>query len=507
MSPSQRLDIKQSQSMVMTPQLQQSIKLLQMTSVELVHFLDQELEKNPFLEEADGEPDVSNEEKSSDRADNSAADESTLFESPEASPPQDKPLIEGEEQSDAWDDGTVSSAVYEGSETLSYANVGQGNGSASSISNAPTFDEYTESEKSLREHISDQIFLEIHDPIERMIALYLSEQLDENGYLCIELKEVAERLKCDKKLIEKVIESVQGFDPAGIFARDLSECLALQLKDRNHFDPAIELLLKNLDLVAEGNLKALQKRCDVSEEDVQDMIREVRTLNPKPATGFARDVVQIMQPDVFLRKHSEKGWIVELNSESLPRVLVNRRYYAEVENEVGKNEDGKKFLSEQLQTANWLTKALDQRANTILKVATEIVSQQDDFLKFGIQYLKPLVLTDIAKKIEMHESTVSRVINGKFMATHIGVFELKYFFSSSIASHHGGDDVSSRTVKFIIKELIDNEPDNKPFSDDTLVKMLADKGIKLARRTVTKYREALKIGSSVERRRAKKLSS
>lgn len=504
MAPSQRLDIRQSQSMVMTPQLQQSIKLLQMTTTELVSFLDQELEKNPFLDEDTPDNDTTDAEESAKQ--NDGADESTLFESPEAATPKDKPLVEGEDQSDVWDDGTVSSAVYEGEETLSYANIGSGMGGSSS-GNDVSFDEYTESEKSLREHIADQIFLEIHDPVHRMIALYLSEQLDESGYLSVDLNDVQKILKCEKAVLDHVVEMLQGFDPAGIFARNLSECLALQLKDRNHFDPAIDLLLKNLDLLAEGNLKALQKRCDVNEEDLHDMIREIRSLNPKPATGFARDVVQVMQPDIFLRKIPEQGWQVELNSDALPRVLVNLRYYAQIEHEISKEEDGKKFLSEQLQTANWLVKALDQRANTILKVATEIVAQQDEFLQYGIQYLKPLVLTDIAEKIEMHESTVSRVINGKFMATHIGVFELKYFFSSSIASHHGGEDVSSRTVKHIIKELIDNEPDNKPLSDDTLVKMLADKGIKLARRTVTKYREAMNIGSSVDRRRAKKLKS
>lgn len=504
MAPTQRLDIRQSQSMVMTPQLQQSIKLLQMTNIELVNYLDQELEKNPFLEEADSSEDASQEEVNTENV-KSDGDDSTLFDSAEAAPEKEKPLVEGEDQSDVWDDGAVSSAVYEGNETLSYANVGSGSSSHSSSETATSFDEYTESEVSLRDHIHDQIQIEIHDPAERIIALYLSEQLDESGYLTINMDEVAAKLRCKSSLIEKVIETLQGFDPSGIFARDLAECLAIQLKDRNHYDPAIELLLRNLDVLAEGNLKALQKRCDVSEEDLQDMIREIRTLNPKPALGFASDVVQVMQPDVFLRQHPENGWMVELNSEALPRVLVNQRYYAQVEKEASKEESGKKFLSEQLQTANWLVKALDQRAHTILKVTTEIVSQQDEFLRYGIQYLKPLVLTDIAQKIEMHESTVSRVINGKFMATHLGVFELKYFFSSSVNSHHGGEDVSSRTVKHIIKELIESEPDNKPYSDDTLVKMLTDKGIKLARRTVTKYREAMDIGSSVERRRAKKL--
>lgn len=505
MSISQRLNLKQSQSMVMTPQLQQSIKLLQLTTAELISYIDEELEKNPFLQEdgddadraADNGEDYTSQPEGKDT-------ETTLFETAQASHSEEAtPIVEGEDGSNVWDDGTVSSAVYEGNENLTYSGTTRRDNSFDN--NDSGLENIAGNGVSLREHIEDQINIEIESEAERIIALYLTDQLDESGYLTIDLEDARKSLQCNKKTIENVLKTLQGFDPAGIFARDLSECLALQLKDRNHFDPAIEMLLANLDLLAEGNFKALQRRCEVSEEDLQDMIKEVRALNPKPASGFMTDTVQIMQPDVFLKRSPDDGWIVEVNNEALPRLLVNRRYYAQVESQLNDDSNSKKYLSEQINTANWLIKALDQRANTILKVTTEIVAQQDKFLRHGIQYLKPLVLNDIAEKVEMHESTVSRVINGKFMATHIGVFELKYFFSSSVQSHGGGDDVSSKTVKHLIKELIDSEPSDKTYSDDTLVKLLSDKGINIARRTVMKYRESMGIGSSVERRRAKKL--
>jgi RNA polymerase sigma-54 factor len=311
-------------------------------------------------------------------------------------------------------------------------------------------------------------------------------------------------LQCDYQQIESVLKILQGFDPAGIFARDLAECLSLQLKEKNRLDPAMQMLLANLDLFAKRDFKSLCKICGVDEEDLSEMCDEIKALNPKPGNIFSSEHVQVLYPDVFLKKGEKGKWHLELNSEALPKVLVNRRYYSEVESQL-KDKESKKFLSEQYNTANWLVKALDQRANTILKVATEIVSQQDNFFRYGIHHIKPLVLSDIAQGIEMHESTVSRVINGKYIATHMGVYELKYFFSSSVSSSSGGEDVSSKRIKFMIKGLIDNENSKAILSDDKIAAMLKSTGVDVARRTVMKYREAMNIPSSVQRRRDKNL--
>jgi RNA polymerase sigma-54 factor len=476
------LHIKQSQTMVMTPQLQQSIKMLQLTSMDLLPYISQVMEENLFLDSGDGE---------------FAFDD---LETDLPPPPKSDSERELETAPEQWQDDEMSPAIYE-NESSNYAGVGKG-ASSDFSDNEYSLENISATAETLREHVTDQINIYFTDAAERLIAFHLADMLDESGYIISDLIPLSEVLKCDYSKIESVLNVLQGFDPAGIFARDLSECLTLQLKEKNRFDPAMQKLLENLDLFAKRDFKALGKICSVDEEDLIEMCDEIKSLNPKPGNIFSTENVQVLYPDVFLKKDVKGKWLVELNSEALPKVLVNRRYYAEIEARV-KDKESKKFLSEQYSNANWLVKALDQRANTILKVATEIVVQQDNFFRYGIHHIKPMVLADIAEAIEMHESTVSRVINGKYIATHMGVYELKYFFSSSVSGSDGGEDVSSKRIKFMIKSLIDNEKPAEILSDDKIAAMLKADGVEVARRTVMKYREAMGIGSSVQRRRMK----
>jgi len=302
-----------------------------------------------------------------------------------------------------------------------------------------------------------------------------------------------------------VLAILQGFDPPGVCARNLTECLAIQLKECNRFDPAMQALVAHLDLLAKRDLAALRRLCGIGDEDLTDMIGEIRKLNPKPGLAFGSVQMQPIVPDVFVRSGPDGGFVIELNSDTLPKVLVNQTYHAELA-KTAKNDKDKSYLADCLQTATWLMRALDQRAKTILKVSTEIVRQQDAFFLHGVQHLRPLNLKTIADAIAMHESTVSRVTANKYMATNRGIFELKYFFTSAIASADGGEAHSAEAVRHRIRQLIDAETPDYVLSDDTIVEKLRDVGIDIARRTVAKYREAMRIGSSVQRRREKQTS-
>ncbi|MCH8240805.1 MAG: RNA polymerase factor sigma-54 [Proteobacteria bacterium] len=341
--------------------------------------------------------------------------------------------------------------------------------------------------------------------VKRLIGTHLIDMIDEDGYARGDLAALAQRLGAPMELIEETLAILQNFEPAGVFARDLAECLTLQLKDRNRFDPAIESFIANLDLLAARDLAGLKRACDVSDEDLADMITEIRSLEPKPGLKFGKSSLQPVVPDVFVRQRPDGSWLVELNTDTLPKVLVNQAYYATVSRSSSLKKD-KIYLHDCLQNANWLVKSLDQRARTILKVAKEIVKQQDGFLVHGVQHLRPLNLKMVADAIEMHESTVSRVTSNKYMATSRGTFELKYFFTSAIASSRTGEAHSSEAVRHRIKHLIDNEAVSKILSDDKIVELLRLEGVDIARRTVAKYRESMRIPSSVQRRRDKKMA-
>ena len=363
---------------------------------------------------------------------------------------------------------------------------------------------FVAAELSLKDHLASQMQLALAAPIERLIAQHLIDHVDEAGYLDADIAEVAARLGAPVDLVERVLATVQCFDPAGVAARNLAECLTLQLKEQNRFDPQIEKLLANLDMLAAHNLAGLRRAVGVDMDELAEMVGELKRLNPKPGLKFGSEHVQPVVPDVHVRASKDGSWLVELNSETLPRVLVNRSYFTRVSKSATASRD-RDYLNECLQTANWLVRSLDQRARTILRVAEEIVRQQDGFFAHGVQHLRPLNLKTVADAISMHESTVSRVTSNKYMATPRGIFELKYFFTSAIACSGDGEAYSSEAIRHRIKQMIDAESTDGVLSDDKIVDKLQAGGVDIARRTVAKYREAMRIPSSVQRRREKRM--
>lgn len=500
-----RLDLKQSQQLVMTPQLQQAIKLLQMSNMELSGFIEEELERNPLLQR-----DESDHAPSAD--DQSASNDDLTKQNENAPALEDINLNQGDDHAgnnhdsidadidNQWSSDTPGDQVLPGSggDAGSYGNKG-----GSFEDNDFDWEQNLSESPSLRDHLSQQINLDLEDPAERLIGIQLIEYLDESGYFLAEASDIADSLSCTPDMVDQVLTKLQGLDPVGVFARNLSECLALQLIEKNRFDPAMEMLVANLDVLANRDFKTLLKLCQVDQEDLIDMVAEIQALDPRPALAFENVTAQPITPDILMRKGLNGTWLVELNSDNLPKILVDNSYYAEV-TQMGLDKESKHYISECYQNANWLVKSLHQRATTILKVSTEIVRQQDAFFKHGIEHLKPIVLRDIADVVELHESTVSRVTSNKYIATPRGIFELKYFFTSAINSADGGDAHSAESVKFKLKKLIDGEDPKKILSDDKLVSLLKAEGIDIARRTVAKYREALGIPSSVQRRREKK---
>jgi RNA polymerase sigma-54 factor len=500
MALSTRLEMRQGQQLVMTPQLQQAIKLLQLSNLELSEFVDLELERNPLLEREEQTAPAKAADDSSE-AGGEAVDDSWLD--------LRKPVEDHAGGLDA-DFGNVFQDPSPGEPDASGAQSGMSWASVTqrmhnNIGDDGDFESNAVGEISLRTHLSEQVPLTLQNPVERLIGQYLIDLIDEAGYIPPNIDSLAERLGAPLELVEGVLAKLQTLDPPGIFARSLAECLTLQLKEQNRFDPLMARLLENLDLLANRNLSALKKAVGVDLDELADMVQEIKRLNPKPGLKFGSVQLQPVVPDVLVRAASDGGWHVELNSDTLPRVLINRNYYTRISKSAANVKD-KDYILECLQTANWLVKSLDQRARTILRVAEQIVRQQDAFFMHGVQHLRPLNLKTIAEAISMHESTVSRVTSNKYIATPRGIFELKYFFTSSIASSHDGESHSSESVRFRIKQLIDGERIDDVLSDDQLVDKLKGDGIDIARRTVAKYREALRIPSSVQRRRDKRLT-
>ena len=492
---SQRLELRQTQALVMTPQLQQAIKMLQLSNLELADYVDAEIEQNPLLErgEAEGE----------DGGHPGEANGASLNGSAEPAPPAavrtDFP--DGGEQ---WD----ASAGTEGDGKADYGGDAQpwrSRNGAIDIDDLPGLDQAAARPRTLREHLLEQIGADLPNQADRVIAAYLLDQIDETGYLRGEIADAAARLGCSPKRIEPVIARLQELDPPGVFARDLPECLALQLRDRNRLDPAMQTLLDNLPLLAARNTPALLRLCQVDADDLAEMIGEIKSLDPRPGLAFDPPQAQPIVPDILMRTQPDGGWMIELNAETLPRVLVNNRYYARV-SRVARSKGEREYIADRMQAANWLVKSLHQRATTILKVASEIVEQQDGFFRRGVQSLRPLILRDIADAIGMHESTVSRVTSNKYIATPRGLFELKYFFTSAIAASRGGEAHSAEAVRFRIRHMIDREAADTTLSDERIVELLQAEGVDIARRTVAKYREAMRIPSSVQRRREKQLA-
>jgi RNA polymerase sigma-54 factor len=481
-----RLEMRQGQALVMTPQLQQAIKLLQLSNVELQEFVEGELERNPLLEREEGSAEA---KKSDDGGDAQALE----FDSGMA--PAEAALdVSVADMAPDLSANELSEAGAAPLQDWSKASSGK------SFDDMPGIEETLASDKTLSEHLDAQLTEAGLSPMERMIGGVLIDAVDDWGYMRADVLEIAHRIGASDADVLHVLHVMQGFEPTGVMARDIPECLTLQLKERGRFDPAMETLIANLDLLAKGHFDRLMTLCGVDREDLSDMIAEVRALTPKPGAGFGGGAVQSVAPDVYIKQAPDGMWLVELNTDTMPRVLMNQRYYATV-SKTAKREEDKAFLTECAANASWLVKSLDQRAKTILKVAREIVRQQDGFFANGVAHLRPLNLKTVAAAIEMHESTVSRVTSNKYLSCARGVFELKYFFTASINAADGGESHSAEAVRYQIKGLIDGETPVEILSDDRIVEILREKGIDIARRTVAKYRESLRIPSSVERKR------
>ena len=492
-----RLDLRQSQSLVMTPQLQQAIKLLALSNLEIEAFIGDALDANPLLEVGEAAP------IEAVPPDDPEARRTTLESSPvdqligEGRGEEDRPLDLDRAALDRerdTGDGERGGGEWGGEQRIAVGEAG------------PDIGERADSEKTLAEHLHAQLGPSARDPQQAFIARFLIDQLDEAGYLREPLRETAATIGVPLAEAEAALALVQSLDPTGVGARSLGECLALQAQEADRYDPCMAKLLDNLELLGRGELPRLKRMCGVDDEDFADMLAELRGYDPKPGLRFARGGGEPVTPDILITPATEgAGWDVALNQATLPKLIINRSYYVEMRSACD-DKAARGWLSEKLADASWMVKALDQRAKTILKVASELVKQQDAFFRHGVSQLKPLTLRTVADAIAMHESTVSRVTSNKYLTCERGTFELKYFFTSGVGAVDGEGGASASAVKAAIKTLIDAEDVKAILSDDTLVDLLKAKGFDLARRTVAKYREAIGLGSSVQRRRAKMLA-
>ncbi|HHN67912.1 MAG TPA: RNA polymerase sigma-54 factor [Thermopetrobacter sp.] len=508
----QKLEMRQGQSLVMTPQLQQAIRLLQMSNIELQAFVEAELERNPLLERTDldepenrrREPDTAPPGEETPRAVDTPDLDTALGDGGGASQMEaldaDADVLYDDTPADLPQPETPAAPRPD----MAWQGGGAGRGPAGPADGeGRTLEETVGRVATLAEHLQEQLPLVLSDPPERLIGHYLIGMLDEAGYLREPLTEIAARLGTSVDQVERVLEKMQGLDPPGVFARDLGECLKLQLREQGLLDAPMERLIDHLELLAKRDFAKLARRCGIDREELPQKLALIQRLNPRPGGVIGPLTVQPVVPDVFVRATAEGGWAVELNGETLPKVLVNNQYYATVAASARREED-REYISDCLASANWLVKSLDQRARTILVVSREIVRRQDAFLRQGVDALRPLTLKDVSEAVNMHESTISRVTSNKYMATPRGLFEMKYFFTTAIATSDG-DSVSAEAVRHKIRRLIDAETPESVLSDDRIVDILREQGVEIARRTVAKYREAMGIPSSVQRRREKKL--
>ncbi|MBB4038799.1 RNA polymerase sigma-54 factor [Microvirga flocculans] len=472
MSAMPRLELRQGQSLTMTPQLVQSIKLLQLSHAELAAYVAAELERNPLLQEGEI------------RADAPVSSLADFLRAKEKAQAAGARMIPGPPPS-RGEPGAASTGHATGA---GHGEIGR------------EMEDTLARAASLTEHLEAQLDLATADPRLRAVGRHLIHSLDEAGYLTEDLAAIAQRLKVGREDVETALSLIQTFEPSGVGARHLAECLAIQLKDRDRLDPAMQVLLDHLHLVARQDFAALQKLCGVDREDLAGMLAELRRLEPKPGLAFTPAAIDVLVPDVLIRPLPDGGLSVELNPETLPRILLNRSYYAEVAKALRKAED-KSFLSECFQAASWLTRSLDQRAGTILKVATEIARQQENFFREGVAALRPLTLKSVAEAIGMHESTVSRVTANKAIGTERGTYPMKFFFGAAT----GEGAHSAKAVRHRIKQLIEAENPDGVLSDEAIAQKLKSEGIQVARRTVAKYREALRIPSSADRKRKRKV--
>jgi RNA polymerase sigma-54 factor len=479
----------------MTPQLRQAIKLLQYSNIQVASFVDEELERNPLLERDDRSELPETERAAPDQIPARVSETTDVAQlaggdtlPTEAAAPLDADLGE------TYDPGGVADGAPPS------MSIGGHGGGRDFDTDDRGIDDLADARRPLRDYLGEQLRLSIEDPVDRMIGAHLIALLCPAGRLTAEPSAIASAMAIPLERVEAVRTRMMQFDPAGLFARSLKECLAAQLAERNRLDPAMATLLDNLDLLARRDLRRLITLCGVDADDLTDMIAEIRALDPKPAASYEAVPAQLVVPDILLRPSPSDGWLIELNPDTMPRLLVNERFYARVAPRAQKQD--RVFLAEHLASANWLVRSLQQRAQTILKVAAEIIRQQDGFMRHGVAHLRPLILRDVAEAVEMHESTVSRVTANKYIATPRGTFELKYFFTTAIPGTDG-ESHSAEAVRHRIRALIDTEAAGDVLSDDAIVAALRGEGVDIARRTVAKYREALRIPNSVQRRREK----
>lgn len=476
-----RLELKQRQQLAMTPQLQQAIRLLHMSHLEIASFIAEEVEKNPLLRVHDGGGET-------------AAPR-------EAAPHEDVDSAIAREDHGAAETlfGARSENLYE---SAGFSGFGKGrNGALADAGFSPDFEDIASSAPTLREHLLPQIAASAAPRAVRLLASLLVDDLDEAGYLRRDLDELGASLSIDAATMEAAVALLQTCEPTGVGARDLRECLELQLRERNRFDPAMAALIANLEDLAAARFDRLRAACGVDDEDLAEMIAEIRALDPRPAGVFTGGVAQTVIPDVLIRRAAHGGWVVEANPDATPKVLLDRSYLNRVS--ASGEVDPSGFLSSCRQSADWLIRALDQRAQTILKVASAIVGRQTGFLASGVAALAPLTLKAIADEVGVHESTVSRVTANKFLACERGVFEMRFFFSQGLPASGGGEAVSAVSVRHQIKTLIENEKQGSVLSDGRIVTLLKQNGVDVARRTVAKYRETMNIPSSAQRKRMK----
>ncbi len=489
-----RLDLRQSQSLVMTPQLQQAIKLLAASNLEIESFIAEALEANPLLDTATPEPDEPERgEVLAALPEDAPADQLIALGGGEGDAPLDLASVDRD-----WDTGDGTAALARDAE---WGAAAAGGGD---FGDAPDWEQLRAAEVTLADHLGGQVGALASDPRTALNARHIIGLLDEAGYLASAIDEIADDLGVTPEEAEAALALVQSLDPSGVGARNLAECIAIQAREADRYDPCMAALIANLDLVARGEVERLKRLCRVDDEDFADMLRELRSYNPRPGLAFASSVTSTVVPDILIAANNAGGWDIALNEETLPKLIVNRGYFLELNAGVS-DKQSQGWLKEKLADAHWLIRALDQRQKTILKTAAEIVRQQEGFFRRGVSELRPLTLREVAEKIDMHESTVSRVTSNKYLACARGTFELKYFFTSGVASADG-EGASSAAIKARIKALIDDETAKNILSDQQLAEMLQKEGFDLARRTVAKYREAIGLGSSAERRRAKKLA-
>ena len=535
-TPNQNISLKQQQTHTITPQLQQAIKLLQLNNIELSEFVNEQLEENPFLETADG--DMADErplsedtpvqaDEISDSADNTQLDDNFVennsidgvgterVENPEFDTigkletntgDVDEANIDQHSNVDANEMFTLD-AQSNTEQWSSSTGSGTSNtsGGASDGGDLDMISSMTAAEPSLYDVLTEQISLAFsHDDDQMHIAYSLLDELEDDGYLRLNIHDFAEDNMFATPLVEKTLARMQTFEPTGIFARNLGECFALQLDEMGDLTPEWSAFLDNLGLIQQGKHKQIMKLAGIDEDQFKTMVKRLKSLDPKPAHQYSNNDTPAVIPDVFLRKMSNGDYRIELNASTLPRVIVNEKFYGTVR-ATQKTDDEKVYYSEQMNTANWLVKAIHQRAVTITKVATAIATRQKDFFDKGVMHLKPMTLKDIADDIEMHESTVSRVTTNKYIYSDKGMFELKYFFSAALSS--GDGDVSAEAIRHQIKDILKNETIDHIYSDEELASILQKGGIDVARRTVAKYREEVGIPSSSKRRKQLKLNA